>query len=54
MIELICKRCGKKYFVKPYRKDSSKYCSRLCGIIKKNCETCGKEFVVSEYRKNAR
>jgi hypothetical protein len=54
MIKLICQRCGKEYYVKPYRKSTSKYCSRLCGIIKKKCEACGKEFSISQHRKNAR
>jgi len=32
MIELICKICGNKYFVKKYRKDKSKFCSKFCAI----------------------
>ncbi len=30
MIELICKNCNKKYFVKKYRENSSLFCSRRC------------------------
>lgn len=30
MITLICKNCEKQYFVKPYRKNTSKFCSYKC------------------------
>ena len=30
MVEKICQVCKSKYFVKPYRKDETKYCSQIC------------------------
>ena len=51
-IMLICKRCGKSYQVKPYRKHTSHFCSKECTInrIIKKCGLCGKEFIVNKYR----
>ena len=44
MIEKKCLNCGKKFMVKPYRKDTAKYCSSKCVIPKSagwNHETTG-------------
>ena len=30
MVMLICKECGKEFYVKPYKKDTAKFCSRAC------------------------
>lgn len=54
-VNKICEICGKEFWVKPYKKDTAKYCSRKClgeskkkkndnKWIKKICPSCGKEF----------
>lgn len=50
---LICRVCETPFKVKPYRKDSAKYCSQKCkkidmlvDKIKCICKGCGKEFEV--------
>ena len=30
MIELVCKQCGKKFYVKPYLKNTAKFCCKDC------------------------
>jgi len=55
MIEKTCNICGKNFYVSQYRKDSAKYCSRLCKykapvtgrkILKhKECPQCKKMFM---------
>lgn len=50
-VEKTCKTCGKTYFVYPYMKLSSKYCSYKCaGIgmstqVEIKCRFCGNSFV---------
>ena len=50
-----CIQCGKEFKVKPYKKDTAKFCSKEChGKYKKGkrkgewvtkiCPSCGKEF----------
>lgn len=60
MIEITCIQCNKLFVVRPYRKDSAKFCSRACkdenlkGSIPWNkiewptlkCENCEKEYSV--------
>ena len=56
-ISLVCNQCGKKYDVKPHRKDISKFCSQVCYThfqnkkVKAVCDYCGQSFYVkrSEY-----
>lgn len=46
MVELLCIRCGKKFYVHEHRKDSAKYCSWNCykNTVSCTCEVCGKIF----------
>jgi hypothetical protein len=52
-VELICQKCGKKFKVAPYLKNSQKYCSKTCfgkatrKEVKLICESCGKTFIRS-------
>ena len=50
-----CEICGKDYWVKPYKKNTAKYCSRKCLAeskkktnpekwMTKTCPSCGKIF----------
>ena len=32
-VELVCRECGKKFFVKNYRRDTAKFCSHKCSEI---------------------
>src|SRR5262245_1673320 len=38
-VEKFCQHCGKSYFVSPYRKDRSLYCSRSCSSSSKTGES---------------
>lgn len=50
-IDKNCKVCNKHFTVRPYRKESAKYCSKKCydirngEPIKYNCLWCSKEFI---------
>ena len=63
--KLICKECGKEFYVDNHWKDKRQYCSRTCASrnyhrsIKidrgtRKCEYCGKEFEVTTGHKNKR
>lgn len=58
MITLKCENCGKEFDVIPCRKDTAKYCSKLCANKtlhgKLNCECCfcGKHFHRKQYQIN--
>ena len=45
-INIVCNKCGKDFFVYPYRAYQAKYCSRECKAVykKKNCLVCQKIF----------
>ena len=54
-IEVICEHCGGIYYVKPYQKDITRFCSLECRHkhekgsrkgkwAKSTCPSCGKEF----------
>lgn len=63
--EIICKKCGKPFFVTPFYKEKRKYCSWICspvGKIKygfahdgvKRCTSCGLEKSITDFRPNIR
>jgi len=58
MITLKCTHCNKDYNVKPYLKDTSKYCSRSClalasrTFISSKCLICGDNFTHISSRAN--
>lgn len=41
LVDLICKRCGRAYKVRPYRALKSRFCSFACTKIAKHCDRCG-------------
>ena len=56
-VKLICKRCGKEFFVKPSRQNSAKFCSRECADTARKeqhlncvCTQCGKKFYMPPYQ----
>ena len=55
MIELKCHVCGKRYYVKPYRKHKSKTCSKSCGSKFSYHKTLGKidhkHLIGNQFRK---
>lgn len=55
-VECNCIQCGKVFEVKPYKKDTAKFCSRKCQWeykkgkskgkwITRICPSCGKSFI---------
>ena len=42
LIALVCHRCGRDYFVPPYRAQGSRFCSKACTALNKRCERCNK------------
>lgn len=61
-IKKTCIVCGKDFYVKPYRAEISKHCSKPCAYIslnrqiEKKCASCGKSFMVPNniHRKGAK
>ena len=53
-LEKTCLTCGRKYIVRRYRMNISKYCSRICQHKSERkefiCKVCGKEFWVRNSR----
>lgn len=50
MPNIVCLTCQKTFYVRPYRKESAKYCSRKCQFANtrktKRCQYCKKEFSI--------
>ena len=48
MIKVICKKCGKEYFVQPYEIKITKYCSRNCKYASGHNEETKKKISISK------
>lgn len=54
--DLTCEFCGDSYYVKPCKRDQTRFCSRECMMehqknrVSKTCEYCGDEYEVKASR----